>query len=157
MTMADADASAPSGSGSSTRTTGPSGPGRPWTRATQREAEPHHGFPEATDQAHRDGWFHSGNLAEVDADGYLCCRGRATDSMRRLGGDISERELQVRGLREAVRDATAPVVAISPIVSSVPATLYRHVAARSIADVADVADAQLAPATGEPADVGGRP
>lgn len=62
----------------------------------------HHGFPDATGQAHRNGWFHSGNLAEVDADGYPYDRGRAKDSMRRLGDDISAWDLEVAGLREVV-------------------------------------------------------
>ena len=33
--------------------------------------------PEATDEAFKDGWFHSGDLAVVHADGYIEIKDRA--------------------------------------------------------------------------------
>jgi len=51
-------------------------------------------LPEATEQAYRGGWFHSGDLAEYDEEGFFYYRGRKKESMRRLGENISAWEIE---------------------------------------------------------------
>jgi crotonobetaine/carnitine-CoA ligase len=51
-------------------------------------------LPEATEQAYRRGWFHSGDLAEYDEDGFFYYRGRKKESIRRLGENISAWEVE---------------------------------------------------------------
>lgn len=51
-------------------------------------------LPEATARAYRGGWFHSGDLAEYDADGFFYYRGRKKESIRRLGENISAWEVE---------------------------------------------------------------
>ncbi len=55
----------------------------------------YHKLPEATETAYRGGWFHSGDLAEFDVDGFFYYRGRRKESMRRLGENISAWEIEV--------------------------------------------------------------
>jgi carnitine-CoA ligase len=50
--------------------------------------------PDATAAAYRGGWFHSGDLAEYDDQGFFYYRGRKTESMRRLGENISAWEIE---------------------------------------------------------------
>lgn len=54
----------------------------------------YHKLPEATEEAYRGGWFHSGDLAERDDDGFYYYRGRKKESMRRLGENISAWEIE---------------------------------------------------------------
>jgi carnitine-CoA ligase len=54
----------------------------------------YHRMPDATDQAYRGGWFHSGDLAEYDDEGFFYYRGRKKESMRRLGENISAWEIE---------------------------------------------------------------
>jgi crotonobetaine/carnitine-CoA ligase len=49
---------------------------------------------EATKSAYRNGWFHSGDLAEYDSEGYFYYRGRKKESIRRLGENISAWEIE---------------------------------------------------------------
>jgi crotonobetaine/carnitine-CoA ligase len=51
-------------------------------------------LPEATEQAYRGGWFHSGDLAEYDEEGFFYYRGRKKESIRRLGENISAWEVE---------------------------------------------------------------
>ncbi len=51
-------------------------------------------MPEETAEAFRGGWFHTGDLGRLDADGYLAFDGRGTDSIRRRGENISLREVE---------------------------------------------------------------
>ena len=51
-------------------------------------------LPEATRDAYRGGWFHSGDLAARDEDGFFYYRGRKTESIRRLGENISAWEVE---------------------------------------------------------------
>lgn len=53
------------------------------------------GMPEATQQALRDGWFHTGDLLRQDEDGYLYFVGRFKDMVRRRGENISAAEVEM--------------------------------------------------------------
>lgn len=52
------------------------------------------GEPEATAEAMRDGWFHSGDLGRVDGDGFFYFVDRIRHSIRRRGENISSWELE---------------------------------------------------------------
>lgn len=50
--------------------------------------------PEATAEAYRNGWMHSGDLGYFDADGYLYFVDRKKDIIRRSGENISSAEVE---------------------------------------------------------------
>jgi long-chain acyl-CoA synthetase len=50
--------------------------------------------PEATAEAIRDGWFHSGDLARVDEDGYYYIVDRKKDMIIRGGYNVYPREIE---------------------------------------------------------------
>lgn len=50
--------------------------------------------PEATEAAIRDGWFHSGDLAKVDEDGYFFILDRKKDMIIRGGYNVYPREVE---------------------------------------------------------------
>ncbi|MFP3947395.1 MAG: long-chain-fatty-acid--CoA ligase [Longimicrobiales bacterium] len=50
--------------------------------------------PEATDEVMRNGWFHTGDLAHMDEDGYLFIRGRLKDMIIRGGFNVYPREIE---------------------------------------------------------------
>lgn len=54
----------------------------------------YYGMPEATELAFVDGWYRSGDLGQLDDDGYLAFLGRLTDSIRRRGENISAFEVE---------------------------------------------------------------
>jgi crotonobetaine/carnitine-CoA ligase len=54
----------------------------------------YHKLPEATADAYRGGWFHSGDLAKTDADGFYYFCGRKKASIRRRGENISAWEIE---------------------------------------------------------------
>ncbi|MFD5178197.1 AMP-binding protein [Nocardia sp. NPDC058379] len=65
------------------------------------------GRPEATVEASRNLWFHTGDSGHVDDEGFLYFDGRRTDSFRRRGENISVWELEhslntAAGVRECV-------------------------------------------------------
>jgi crotonobetaine/carnitine-CoA ligase len=65
-------------------------------------------MPDATLQSRRDLWFHTGDLARRDSDGYVYFVGRLNDSIRRRGENISAFEVEeVVKLHPAVLDAAA--------------------------------------------------
>jgi crotonobetaine/carnitine-CoA ligase len=65
-------------------------------------------LPELTDEAYRGGWFHSGDLGEMDADGYLYFRGRFKEAIRRRGENISAWEIEaVVDLHPSVTESAA--------------------------------------------------
>jgi crotonobetaine/carnitine-CoA ligase len=71
----------------------------------------YHKLPDATEDANRGGWFHTGDLAEFDSDGYFYYRGRKKESMRRLGENISAWEIEtVLNGHPAVLDCAAHAV-----------------------------------------------
>ena len=66
----------------------------------------YYGMPETSMQTRRDLWFHTGDLARRDADGYFYFVGRRADSIRRRGENISAFEVEeVVKLHPAVLDA----------------------------------------------------
>jgi len=68
-------------------------------------------LPAATEEAYRGGWFHSGDLASRDADGFFYYRGRKKESMRRLGENISAWEIEsVLNAHPSVQDSAAHAV-----------------------------------------------
>jgi acyl-CoA synthetase (AMP-forming)/AMP-acid ligase II len=58
--------------------------------------------PKATEEAFTDGWFHTGDVASLDEEGYLTIRGRMKDMVRRSGENISAREVEsvIRSIAE---------------------------------------------------------
>lgn len=52
------------------------------------------GNPEATADALHDGWLYTGDLATMDADGFIRFHGRKKDSLRRRGENISAWEVE---------------------------------------------------------------
>ncbi|TMM05334.1 MAG: long-chain fatty acid--CoA ligase, partial [Actinobacteria bacterium] len=61
---------------------------------------------EATDEVMRDGWFHTGDIATVDEDGYYFIVDRKKDLIIRGGYNVYPRELEeVLYEHEAVREA----------------------------------------------------
>jgi crotonobetaine/carnitine-CoA ligase len=76
------------------------GPGGPATA--------YHNNPEATERAYAGGWFHTGDLAEQDDEGYFYYRGRKKESMRRRGENISAWEVEsVVNTHPAVAESAA--------------------------------------------------
>lgn len=66
------------------------------------------GMPEATVASRRDLWFHTGDLARRDPDGFHYFVGRMTDTIRRRGENVSAFEVEeVVKLHPAVLDAAA--------------------------------------------------
>jgi len=51
-------------------------------------------MPEVTAEAFRDGWFHTGDLARLDGQGWLYYLGRKKDAIRRRGENISAFEVE---------------------------------------------------------------
>ena len=75
--------------------------------------------PEATAQAMRGGWFHSGDLGLIDADGFVHVVGRASEMIIRGGENVYPREIEEALLAH-------PAVAEAAVVG-VPDALYGEV------------------------------
>jgi len=72
----------------------------------------YHRDPEATARAWRNGWFHTGDLASMDADGNVFFHDRLKDCIRRRGENISSSEVEREALAfPAVQQAAAVGVA----------------------------------------------
>ncbi|MFV0279305.1 MAG: class I adenylate-forming enzyme family protein [Rhodoblastus sp.] len=54
----------------------------------------YHNRPEATAEALRDGWFHTGDMGEIDDEGYLRLTGRAKDMIISGGMNVYAREIE---------------------------------------------------------------
>jgi malonyl-CoA/methylmalonyl-CoA synthetase len=85
--------------------------------------------PEATAAAFTDGWFKTGDLAELSADGYFTLKGRRTDLIISGGFNIYPREIEevlmeTPGIREAavvgVPDARRGELPIAYVVADAP-------------------------------------
>jgi crotonobetaine/carnitine-CoA ligase len=63
---------------------------------------------DATSEAMKDLWFHSGDRGLIDEDGFLFFKGRLTDSLRRRGENVSAYELELTIRRaEGIVDCAA--------------------------------------------------
>lgn len=88
----------------------------------------YHGMPEATADAWRNGWFHTGDGFRQEADGELYFVDRIKDAIRRRGENISSFEVEEElRAHPAVRDAAAVAVPgehgeqeVLAVVSTVP-------------------------------------
>jgi crotonobetaine/carnitine-CoA ligase len=68
----------------------------------------YHNLPDLTAHSYRGGWFHSGDLGEMDEDGYLYFRGRAKEAIRRRGENISAWEIESAvNLHPSVKESAA--------------------------------------------------
>ncbi|MFD8159756.1 type I polyketide synthase [Streptomyces malaysiensis] len=67
--------------------------GEVWVRGPNIMAG-YHNQPEATAEALRDGWFHTGDLARRDRDGYLTITGRLKELIIRAGENIHPVEVE---------------------------------------------------------------
>lgn len=54
----------------------------------------YYGDPEATEAAHQNGWYRTGDLGYADADGYIYFIGRQKELIRRRGENISPVEIE---------------------------------------------------------------
>lgn len=76
-----------------------------------RERE-YYGDPEATARTWRDGWLHSGDLARIDADGFLYIVGRQKDVIIRGGNNVHAADVEaVLYEHPAVQEAAVAGVA----------------------------------------------
>jgi crotonobetaine/carnitine-CoA ligase len=63
-------------------------------RHPQGQLTHYHKLPEATEKAYAGGWFHSGDLAVMDEEGFFYYKGRKKESLRRRGENISAWEIE---------------------------------------------------------------
>ncbi len=54
----------------------------------------YHNLPKETEWANRNGWFHTGDLAQMNEEGFFYYHGRKKESIRRLGENISAWEIE---------------------------------------------------------------
>ena len=71
--------------------------------------------PEATAEAFRNLWFHTGDLATVDEDGYYYFRDRKKDAIRRRGENVSSWEVEQAILEHPAVAEVAAVPYPSPL------------------------------------------
>jgi crotonobetaine/carnitine-CoA ligase len=96
------------------------------------------GMPQATLDSRRDLWFHTGDLARRDADGYYYFIGRRSDVIRRRGENISAFEVEeIVKLHPNVLDAAAFGVPSELTEDDVMVTIVLR--AGTVPDPADIA------------------
>src|SRR6202020_1710218 len=71
--------------------------------------------PDATVAALRNLWFHTGDLASMDQDGFFYFRGRKKDAIRRRGENISAWEVETVLLEHGAIADVAAVPYPSPL------------------------------------------
>lgn len=69
----------------------------------------YHGLPEATREALRDGWLHTGDMARMDEEGFIYIVDRKSDMINSGGENISPREVEEVLLTHALIDDAAVV------------------------------------------------
>ena len=72
----------------------PGGVGELALRASQGRTHLYLNHPDETEHAFRDGWFHTGDLASRDDQGFFYYAGRKKESMRRRGENVSAWEVE---------------------------------------------------------------
>jgi crotonobetaine/carnitine-CoA ligase len=83
-------------------------------------------MPEATVAATRNLWWHTGDSASIDADGYLWFAGRKKDALRRRGENISAYEVETLLMEHpAVAEAAVFAVRSEMAEDEVAATVVR--------------------------------
>jgi amino acid adenylation domain-containing protein len=83
--------------------------------------------PKANAEAYRDGWFRTGDVGRLDADGYLTLSGRAKEMINRGGEKIAPREVDEALLRHpAVAQALAFAVPDPLLGEDVAAAVVLH-------------------------------
>jgi acyl-CoA synthetase (AMP-forming)/AMP-acid ligase II len=104
-------------------------------------------LPEETDAALHDGWYRSGDLAEMDDEGYLTIKGRRREVIRSGGETIAPSEVEAAvggfpGIREVavvgLPDATWGEVVCAVLV------MEANVAAPAVSDLRAFLDSRLA-------------
>ncbi len=98
----------------------------PWRTATG-----YYKMPEATLEARRNQWFHTGDRGYLDADGYLYFVDRKKDAIRRRGENISAFEVeQIIALHPAVAEAAVYPVRAATAEDEVAASVQLRDGAR---------------------------
>ena len=93
--------------------------------------------PEEEAQVYRGEWFVGGDIATMDADGYVAHHGRANDLMKALGYRVSPLELETVLLQHpAVAEVACAEVAVRADVSVIAAFIVAH--AGSKVDAAEI-------------------
>lgn len=97
--------------------------------------------PELNQRVFKDGWYYTGDVGEMDTDGYLYFKGRVKDYIRRRGENISAFEIErVVNLHPAVLESAAVgvpsavseeevklcVVFKTEVIPPTPADLWRY-------------------------------
>ncbi|MCP9619787.1 long-chain-fatty-acid--CoA ligase [Nocardia otitidiscaviarum] len=91
--------------------------------------------PEKTADAFRDGWFHSGDLGVVDADGYLSVVDRKKDMIKTGGENVASREVEeVLYQHPDVSEAAVVGIAHPHWIEAVAAVVVPRVGSRPIAE-----------------------
>ncbi|MEO2031396.1 MAG: AMP-binding protein [Planctomycetaceae bacterium] len=93
--------------------------------------------PEMTQAKFRDGWFHTGDLGNLDSDGYLRLRGRLDDVINRGGEKISPQEvdavlLEHPAVQRALTFAVPHATLHSELVAAVVPQAGTHVTQREL-------------------------
>lgn len=121
----------------------PQAPGEILVRGKERglTMSGYHAMPDATVQTiDRDGWVHTGDIGTLDAEGYLTFHGRFSDSIRRMGENISAFEVEELVLShpdvleaaavgvpsELLEDDLKVSVVLRPGAGVTPSEIYAH-------------------------------
>jgi len=102
--------------------------------------------PAATAEALRDGWFHTGDLGELDAEGYLSVTGRKKDVIRTGGESVTPGEVEA-ALARHPRVAEVAVVGVPDVQwgEVVCAVVVPSGSAPSLAELQQHCEGELAP------------
>ncbi|AXV08913.1 Long-chain-fatty-acid--CoA ligase [Euzebya pacifica] len=101
--------------------------------------EQYEGMPEATVDAFRNLWFHTGDRGWLDADGFLHFVGRQKDAIRRRGENVSAFEVEVV-LEDHPSVAGSAVVGVPDEISGEEILAYLELREGAVLDVASVLD-----------------
>ncbi|WP_370324158.1 AMP-binding protein [Euzebya sp.] len=97
------------------------------------------GMPEATVEAFRNLWFHTGDRGWFDADGYLHFVGRQKDAIRRRGENVSAFEVEVV-IEDHPDVAGSAVVGVPDEISGEEVMAFLELQAGATLDVAGLLD-----------------